>query len=403
MIAKGRGISLVLVLLLSALFVRSQQFNYQSSLGNVTESGFYKIPINLDWSSVLMEDLADLRIVDDREKHVAYIVRQKPSVASLSFVEFPIVNNATDSSHTTLELDARAQQGIDHLSVVMSNHSAERYSSLSGSDNQKQWFIIDEKIFLENARDDMEGRFVQQIRFPFIRYPYLKLKINNNTFDPLNILRAGVFIDTAKKESSEFQLHPPILIDQKDSLDGNTYVWIHHNTLLPIDRITIGLEGERYFKRRAEVYSIMGRKQRRLLTSADLLSGKEPAIPLPGGKVANLVLVIYNGGNPPLKVTSVNTQSKKDYLIAYLEKGKQYRLIGGSSTTSPPQYDLSYFKDSIPRDLPILESGTRTPFAQGNEVTKSKDRWWLWPSIIAMLVVLALVTFKMVKEVKDGV
>src|SRR5688500_17348671 len=144
MIAKNKRSCLLFVSLLTALFVSGQQFSHQSTLDSVPRSGFYKISLPLNWTRVLKEDLSDLRIVDKEGKHVPYIIHQNPFAPGPDFLEFPVLSNRTDSTHTILELDATAKHGIDHLSLVMSNHSVERFTSLSGSDNRKQWFIIDE-------------------------------------------------------------------------------------------------------------------------------------------------------------------------------------------------------------------------------------------------------------------
>ena len=94
------------------------------------------------------------------------------------------------------------------------------------------------------------------------------------------------------------------------------------------------------------------------------------------------------------------TQCKKQELVAYLEKGENYALVGGNDSVGSPNYDLNFFRDSIPSHLATLEYGEVV--ANNREVKSSatNKNWWIWPAVILMVIVLALLTYRLMGDMK---
>ena len=63
-------------------------------------------------------------------------------------------------------------------------------------------------------------------------------------------------------------------------------------------------------------------------------------------------MVISNEDNPPIKITGIRAFQHAEYIIAYLEANKSYTLTFGDSLAQAPVYDLTYFKDSIGKQIP---------------------------------------------------
>lgn len=398
MIRRSRRTLGLIFLLVINLNCFAQQFGWKSILDTVSQNGFYSILLTLDWNTYVKPELSDIRINDQHNRQVPFLVDQHRVPRGKSFINFPILKNSTDTSVTILELDARGQRGTDHLSLIIGNNAVERTASLSGSNDRQQWFIIDERLELTREAVSSDDNFLQWLQFPFIRYQYLKLMINNRGSDPLPILKAGVYTDTSVNENIELYLHPGTVYEQKDSVDGNTYVWLHNQKPFPVDRISVTLSGSKFYRRTAEVYSSVHGERSILLGKTEFRSGEEPTIWLQPMKAQDLLVVIRNIDNPPLKVSSIRTESRKHYLIAYLEKGKQYTLFGGSEDAISPHYDLDFFKDSIPAELPII---SHTAVVRNEKATSSAVAnwdWWIWPAIVAMLLILGILTYKLVGD-----
>ncbi|HWI92059.1 MAG TPA: hypothetical protein VNT20_12335 [Flavisolibacter sp.] len=396
----GRKKWILLTVLLFHLHGKAQSFAWKSVLDTVPRSGFYNIPLSLDWLVHLKSDLSDIRIKDEKNRAVTFVMKSYVSEKKSAFINYPILTNTTDSIGTTLELDASQQQGTDHICLLIGNHAVERFASLSGSNDKKHWFIIDEKLHLTNSTGFAEDRFIQQLSFPFVRYRYLKLLINNKGTDPLPLLKAGIYSDTTITKSPPLFLEPGTIFQQKDSSDGRTYITVRNSQAFPVDRISMKLSGPKFYKRLINIYAVEAGKAKELVATGEVRSGEDPAIWLTAGKAQNFLLVIENGDNPPLQVNAVTTQCKKQELVAYLEKGENYALVGGNDSVGSPNYDLNFFRDSIPSHLATLEYGEVV--ANNREVKSSatNKNWWIWPAVILMVIVLALLTYRLMSDIK---
>jgi hypothetical protein len=392
---------MLLFALLFHLHSKAQNFAWKSALDTVPQSGFYTIPLSLDWLIHLKTDLSDIRIRDKKNEAVPFILKQYIATKNSSFINFPILKNTTDSISTTLELEA-SEQGTDRLHLVIGNHAVERFASLSGSNDKIHWFIIEEKLPLTNSNGFADDRFVQRLSFPFIRYHYLKLIINNKGTDPLPLLKAGIYSDTTLNESPLLYLEPGTVFQQKDSSDGRSYLSVHNVQAYPVDRINMKISGQKFYKRALNVFKIENERTQSLIASTEVHTGEDPIIWLTGGKTRNFLIVIENGDNPPLKVTAVSTECRKQELIAYLEKGKQYFLVGGNDSVASPNYDLVYFRDSIPSKLAMINHGNIEANDQQYAAVSTNKNWWIWPAVILMVIVLALLTYRLMGDVKNS-
>ena len=395
-----RRSNIILLLLFIQLGAQSQDFKWRSTLDTVSQTGFYSIPLGLEWLAALKPDVSDLRIKNQKNEVVPYIIRKQITDGQNAFIPFTLLQNKTDSASTILELDAGMWQGGDHICLVIGNNAVERVASLSGSQDRKQWFVIDEKLRLTKDGHNAYDHFIQWLHFPFVKYRYLKLTIKNNGSDALPVLQAGFYTDMTAKENPTLYLLHRTLFRSKDSTDGNTYIWINNDLPYPVDRITIKTAGPRFYKRNVNIYRPEGKRAAYLLASTEFNSNKEPVIWMMGDKSQSLLAVMQNGDNPPLKIEAVNTQSRNKQLVAYLEKGDTYYLVGGGETVMNPEYDLAQFRDSIPELLEALGHGNLVASTAQAGTSKNNKRLWLWPSIILMIGILGLLTGKLIKEMK---
>ena len=277
------------------LTVQSQDFKWKSALDTVAQTGFYAIPLGLEWLAALKSDVSDLRIKNERNEVVAYVIREHTTDRQHAFIRFTLLENKSDSAVTILELDAGMWQGGDHICLVIGNNAVEREASLSGSHDRNQWFVIDERLRLVNDGHNGSDHFVQWLHFPFVKYRYLKLTIKNKGSDALPVLQAGFYTDTIAIGSPEFYVHPKTNFRTKDSTDGNTYVWINNDLSYPVDRITMKIAAPRFYKRNVRIYKQEGGKPADLLAATEFNTNKDNVVWIMGDKVQTLLAVIENG------------------------------------------------------------------------------------------------------------
>lgn len=114
-----------------------------------------------------------------------------------------------------------------------------------------------------------------------------------------------------------------------------------------------------------------------------------------------ITIQIYNEDNPPLDISSITTAQDAEQIIAWLDSGKSYQLDMMSADAQPPRYDLVNFKDSIPENIKQIGVSHMVNISAPRTVAPLVlfKNSWLWGILAFVLVVLALFTIRLTKEV----
>ena len=420
MIRINKTIGIFFIFCSSAVFVTAQEYKYRATLDSVKRTGFYQINITPELSAHVKTDFSDLRVTDQKGKWVPHIIKSSfPHFIETAFREFPILKNEiTDSGKSVLIIENRGtgviinkkeEKNTNELLLFIKNASVGRYASLSGSNDNKHWFIVAENILLLKNYETTENYFVTAVKFSNSDYKYFKLIINNEKADPLNIIKAGSYFNPVYMPIFYTLINPAPAFYQKDSSDGKTYIKVKNSMAFHIDKISINAGGSNFFERTANLYVPQNDSM-----SADIIfdskamfiisSKRDNSFDIKKLKEKLFYLVIDNKDNPPLKINSIRTEQQINKAITYLEKGKQYYLLADNAAAVKPDYDLEVFKDSIPENIDTLSVGQLTnieiikPVAQKS----TTNRLWLWPSIIAAILMLGFLTWKLISDMKKN-
>lgn len=400
---------LIMVCMLLLKGVQAQHFQYQSTLDKVQQTGFYSIPVSPKLSAHTQVDFRDVRILDDKGKQVPYIVRnRKPKWQPSLFHSFPIIENKLDDSGRSLiEIRKDVNYSIASLSLIIRNAAVSRSASLSGSNDGKNWFIISEKISINNSYETGADSSVQSIEFPSSAYNYFRLVIDNQKSDPLNINSIGYYPNLEYKSVNPYVQNPQLQFVQTDSSDEFSYIKVVQQDAYPVAQLSFKINGPKYFARSfAVLLTATDRKRRTYLNevasfSVASVANFQTAVPV--FKQKEFYISIHNGDNPPLQIQSINTAQEYHELVAWLEKGKNYKLVMDAEDATAPNYDLQQFSDSIPLNIAVLNSREIAPVEDGN--TPSSDtfpRMYIWLIMIGVVALLGLLTWKLTAEMRKG-
>ncbi len=396
-----------LICLLLSTISYGQEYKYSAKLAEVTVSGFYKIPVNSELSSLAKSDLSDIRIKDSTT-FVPYIHQKEHKLEhSQSFINFPILSNISDNKNTIITVENPDRNGISELSLVIKNTCVERNTQLSGSDDKANWYIINDKIRFAASMQNGFADFTQTIQFPLCKYRYYKLKIDNAHTDPMNIVQAGLIVKKDSQDPPGFLTNPAPTLIQKDSNTGKTYILIKNAAPYLVNEVTLQVEGPKFYSRTGVAYLLYNDKDSNSIFSSynpfTISSGVPVRFSVICQKASSIIIHIDNKDDQPLKFTGASTLQVQQYLVAWLEKGKVFTLVTGNRDAPYPQYDLSQFKDSIPQQLNILTYSTFTTTLQQPAVIneKPKTNQWLWPVIIIAVLSLGYLTYRMASDMKQ--
>jgi hypothetical protein len=405
---KKNWISIVLLCLVTVCCnAQTDGYKLYSQLDSVKKSGFYNIEITPSLSAYLKTDYSDLRIVNDSGKWIPHVLRfpAAESSDSLIYENLKVIKKETTGTNTILEIDAN-NGIIANLILNIRNTVAERLCTISGSDDRKSWFVINDSLLLNPLPNTAGTSNIFKIDFPPNNYKFFRIVIYNNNKSPFDIKDIVQYQITSAYNNPKFKLiqNPPTTIVQKDS-NKISYIKIIQQQPYHFDNIYLKISGVKYFSRKTSLYipynnshSFSNPGQ---LVQSFTISGSSVQFTVPLSNATVFYLLINNEDNLPLKITEVNTTVHNHYITAYLEQGGQYKLIMSNATATLPNYDLDDIKEKTPDTVPFLSAGKIIAIKENNITVKpvKNNQWILWAAIIAALFILLLFTKKMMKEV----
>ncbi len=373
-------------------------FAFKAPIDSIKESKFYKINIAPQVVAKCKPGLEDIRIFDGDGKQVSYILKNDlPVFKTENFVEFPVIKTKKESDKQThVTLQSPINKPINNLLLFVKNTEAYRAFNISGSDDSVRWFIIKENIYLDNSFSREGETIIQSLSFPASNYKYFQLTILGEDVLPFNIVKAGVY-----KEDLIYGRYvqiPAADISQKDSSNKISYVHIHFDDKYLVNKIIFDVEGAKYYKRKFSLFQQS--KQNNFLLEGDLSSELLNEF-IVNSKAAQLLLVINNEDNDPLRLKAVQAFQLNTYLLTYLQAGKNYSLNFGDSSIQAPKYDLDFFADSAnksPSEISV-NSIEKNNISIAAVPSSKNNKLLLWIIIGVVLAALSYFTFKMMGEV----
>jgi len=399
---------LLLCLLVVCCNAQTAGYKFYAQLDSVKKSGFYNIEISPELSAHLKTDFSDLRIVNDSGKWVPHIVHTpaiERSDMNLS-MDLRLIKKESTKATTIIEV-AAGNYAVDNIILVIRNTAAERFSTLSGSDDGKNWFVINDSIMIKPVFEPGSTVNSFTLNFPPNHYNFFRVVIYNNNKDPFDVKDVMQNISFSSPDDSSLKMisNPAIHIDQLDSA-RISYIKITQQQPFHFNNISLKIEGVKYFSRKADLYipapgyhsfSSPGS----LLQSFTISNNSSLQFKLPVSNATVFYLRVNNEDNLPLKITAINTAVYPSYLSTYLEQGNKYTLIMENPAAIPPNYDLGNIITKFSGSTPSLSFKKIVAFEQTPIIitAKKNNSWILWTSVIAALIILLLFTRKMITEV----
>jgi len=389
-----------LVLFSLPVWSQTKNFKYQASIQKVDSSGVYRIEISPDLIAKSREDLSDIRIADNTDKFIAYALSDKILLNYQErFIDFPeVVSDQTTDTATGYIAQNKDLLDVSHLGLKLKKTEVSRTVNLTGSDNLKDWFAIKENIPLEEAEQGSGTDYDQVLSFPNSNYRYFKIQVNGKNKTPVKILQVGV--DTTGINQPVFVALPDVKFIKTDT-GKISHIVIKFDQTYQINKIHLGISSPKYYNRRVVVYDIKKKAINPLIDTTISSGGSQDL--LISAKTKQLRVDIFNEDDNALTIKSINVFQLKEYLISYLEKGKDYKIYTGDISLHKPLYDLSFLNNIDFNQLAGVSQSAivKNPsyLIPGNPVVKDHTVL-LWLSIIIALILLSFLTIKMTKEIK---
>ncbi|MBI1838047.1 MAG: hypothetical protein HYR91_12355 [Flavobacteriia bacterium] len=391
----------------------AQDFRWQATIENVQKSGFHKIVLDPRISAQVKSDFSDIRLFDKEGKEVPYVLNfESTNYLNNHFIEYPIIKRIIQPHvKTEIILQNTTKKSLNNLNLIIQNSDVQKEVKISGSDDLNNWFIIKDNYLFNSIFSNTETAEMIQMNFPLSNYNYLKIEINDRFTEPINVLKAGFYISTSAE--GNYTKLQNLTFHFADSIhDKRSYVQLNLPDLQLIHKCKIQISSPALYKRNAFLANCIvdttnGEIRRELqpLQQFELTSEGINQFVLNGISSQNLYLIIENEDNPPLEIKEIEMFQLNTYLTADLKKGDTYILKFGDKNLEAPSYDLAFFQDKIPSNIPIIRSNNVVKLQNlensDMEIPQEEDQTVLWLVIGAVIIFIGWLSFKMLNDMKN--
>ena len=382
-------------------------YPYRADIAKIDSSGVYKVKLKPGFlSKSISKGLYDIRIADENGKFVAYTIVSNPSDrAKPVFVDFPEVKQSVNSDTVTYYIaENKDKIKVNQLWLKLKNTAVNRLADISGSDDLQHWFAIKENIQLQDAGSGNDADYEQMLSFPMSDYRYFKIRISNKNKDFVKITRSGVYQEHVIRDLGTVQyVQLPAIKLTSNTTNKRTSYYADIDGNYVIDNLKLDVSAPKYYNRRICIYDI-GNKGEEMLYDDSLSSSSFQQDIYISAKTAKLRIDIMNGDDNPLVISSVSAFQLRNFAVCYLEKGHTYYLLAGDTAANEMSYDLSFVHSKPLSQFPSIGHSDvyKNPaYSTPKAASKNSFSLLVWVVIGAVLILLSLLTWKMVKEINS--
>ena len=361
---------------------------------------------------LLQSNDADLRLLDSNHQEVPYIMR-KEALTSMHrfFKEYPIIVNQPEPNGTSVVVFENPQkEEINQFNFVVKNTAVNKLARLSGSNDQKNWYLVRDHISLHALHNSENTKELKLLNFPLVDYSYFKLEVNDSNSLPIQFEKVGYY---DYQSVNGLMTNTPLKL--VSLLDSNkvTYTHLKFDSRTRMERIRIMVSEPEFYYRKIHFKVKRTTTDRKgkikvhweYIGSYYLDSNSENIFNLGEKNLQNLYLEIENGDDRPVHIVGANSFLLKNYLVAELDSGMTYSLLFGNQKARSPKYDLRHFANNIPEKLPIVKMSELIS-KPTYSITTASMHWYdnkyvIWAIIGALGIVLGFISFSMIKEMSQ--
>jgi hypothetical protein len=413
---KNRKLFYICIVLLQAPMLHGQEYKAKAHIAEVADSGFYTIPLLPEQKEFAKQDLSNIRI-RDKNMEIPYIVKTREYMRwgpEKIFIPLDTANYYVRTGiHKTTEIIILNALLHKHKQFVLEiKHSEiQKHWQISGSDDKVNWYAISGDKPFGGYNWFVRPSTYKTVDFEAVAYKYYKINIEDSLHKPYKILSIGT-LGTMYSPGEMVPVTDFKTNIYKDAKSGKTIVTLTCPYPVNVAKLQFNIPASVFFKRDATIFYLpIGEKTMTEHYQFSLLSSSGDSVfnyDIPEIYTTSIRIEIANGDNAPLHFNSISCFQFATYLIAYLKPGETYDLFYGNYSKQKPVYDLEFFKDQIPAELPVTKLGEVQKIARINMPTPPdsfwEQKWFLWCCIGfggLLTLYVAIMLLKDIKKVKD--
>lgn len=380
-------------------------------LDPIPATGWYNIALTPSITARLNAQMGNFRLVGQDGQEIPYLLRKES--AKTTETEIKWLPKVQEQSHerwySRTIFRNNAAQPLDRLVLKVRNADVNRRFWLSGSDDNKNWYVIREDYVYSAFFDSRATYDLITLSFPPTDYAYLKVEVRHSWTEPIQVMGAGWYdYQTTKgswQEISGIKVTPSDSSHLKQSFVDIDLGARHH-----VERLIFEVDGPEMYLRRAELQRVTrgsnGKPAYQPVREFDLRSDRVNELDLGTDRAARYRLVIQNQDDRPLRISGVRAYQLARFAQAKLNAENAIQLRIFDETAPTPSYDLVHFAAEIPADAPVATVAPLTEIPKPAkpqptvEVDKPifTEKAWIWGGIVVIVLLVGYMAMRVLRD-----
>lgn len=376
-----------------------------TSLSPITQPAYSQLTFDTEVFTHANRNLNDIRVIDNSGQEVPYKLLIEEAYTSREFYPAQILNKSYVPGEYQFFIVDLGRDGIFHnqIKILTSSANFRREAQIEGSNNQKQWFVLQEKGKIYDYSPP-QFEFKKQdttLNYPESTYRYLRVTIFSRGENPIDIQKAEVY-RTISSGARRVQ-YPVQIVEQGENKEKriNYVVFDLENKGLPINSLQISTS-DTNFSREVALEGSNDRIDWKIIEFRDALfsfstpkfTGSKLSIDFSESNYRYLKLTIFNRDNPPIAITGANASGLLRKILFEYDPAKIYKLYYGNTQARLPEYDLEKFFPYLdienPPQLTLGPEKENPSFEKpvSPAIPFSERYPWFLPAILVILVLI---------------
>jgi len=361
-------------------------------------------------------DLGDLRLYNGQQE-VPYALMVERGSRESDNKDVRVLQQSVVGGKTQFVIDMADVAEYDHIALKLAAKNFVAHARVEGQDDLhgKQWALLAESILYDLSKEDLGGNSI--LRLPLSTYKYLRVTIDGPV-KPDDVLGATSEFRQEQKAvwrevggAPAAAERPAAAARGESSREGKATVLtftVPEN--VPVDRVTFDIDPAQHnFRRSVQVtddkdaYIGSGEIDRiHMVRSGEKIDSDEHDVSFSAVGHKTIKVIINNGDDPPLKLTSARLQQLERRIYFDAPASGQITLYYGDDKLEPPVYDYAKLF-LLAKDAAPAQPGGET--ANVGYTGRPDERPWterhpavLWIAIVAAVLVLGAIALRSMKS-----
>jgi hypothetical protein len=405
----------VLILFITTLS-RAQMpaYQYKRSIQNISQKGWYIIPLPSAVMAKLSINFNDLRIfditgVDTTEiPYLSEILQPKTEKKEVPFI---ILNQSHKQTDTYVTLKQSSKSMVNMIHLELSDRNFDGLVTVEGSTDQKEWFMIRDNHRMVRINNDYVNYDYTDLYFNQSNYEYFRLTIKPVYYSrKIKVRGASMYMLEDDKGS-----YDELMIQKKDiqqkKAEKFTEITVQLSNRYMISKLSLVITSDKDYYRRFDGHyltEIVKTPKGDVEQWASFYSGivssiEDNTFHFPRIQSNKIKITIHNRDDQPLSISEIKLWEEQVRLKAELLPDRDYYMVYGKTEAPAPQYDIVYFKDKIPDIMLTALIGPEMICSQPSDNTITPwfvSKWWLWSVMLLVIVILGYFSYQLIKGAK---